>query len=99
MKENKNQKPVKKEKEELKEYLIDYDMFSLEEIVHIVSFFHLIENIHKGKKHNKEEVKEKYKEYRNILNNKSLEKKYDKMLFKMSNASIYDIMKDINNEN
>lgn len=80
---------------ELKEYDIDYDMFSLEEIVKIVAFFDLIEKINRGRKYKKEDVINKYNEYRNILNNKSLEKKYDKMLFNLSKVSIYHTMKDI----
>lgn len=88
-------KKENKEKLELKEYTIDYDMFSLEEIVKIIAFFELIEKINKKKKYDKDKVIEKYKEYRSILNNKSLEKKYDKMLLKLSNVSIYHTMKEI----
>ena len=80
---------------ELKEYDIDYDMFSLEEIVKIVAFFDLIEKINRGRKYKKEDAINKYNEYRNILNNKSLEKKYDKMFFNLSKVSIYHTMKDI----
>ena len=80
---------------ELKEYDIDYDMFRLEEIVKIVAFFDLIEKINRGRKYKKEDAINKYNEYRNILNNKSLEKKYDKMLFNLSKVSIYHTMKDI----
>jgi len=88
---------MKKESKELelKEYDIDYDMFSLEEIVKIVAFFDLIEKINRGRKYKKEDAINKYNEYRNILNNKSLEKKYDKMLFNLSKVSIYHTMKEI----
>ena len=86
-----------KEKLELKEYVIDYDMFSLEEIVKIVSFFELIEKINNHKKYDKAKAIEKYNEYRTILNNKSLEKKYDKMLEKLTGASIYHTIKEISN--
>ena len=88
---------MKKESKELelKEYDIDYDMFSLEEIVKIVAFFDLIEKISRGRKYKKEDAINKYNEYRNILNNKSLEKKYDKMLFNLSKVSIYHTMKEI----
>ena len=88
---------MKKESKELelKEYDIDYDMFSLEEIVKIVGFFDLIEKINRGRKYKKEYAINKYNEYRNILNNKSLEKKYDKMLFNLSKVSIYHTMKGI----
>ena len=87
-----------KEKLELKEYTIDYDMFSLEEIVKIIAFFELIEKINKKKKYDKTKTIEKYNEYRSILNNKRLEKKYDKMLEKLTGASIYHTMKEIIND-
>jgi uncharacterized protein YktA (UPF0223 family) len=40
-------------------------------------------------------LKEKYNEYRNILRNKALEKKYDKMLYNKSQVSIYEVMKSL----
>lgn len=83
----------KKTDEIIKEYTIDYDMFSLEEVVKIISFFKTIENINKNRKYKKDDVIEKYNEYRSILNNKSLEKQYDKMLEKRSKVSIYQTMK------
>lgn len=83
----------KKTNEIIKEYAIDYDMFTVEEIVKIVNFFKIIENINKNRRYKKDEVIEKYNEYRNILNNKSLEKQYDKMMEKRSNVSIYQTMK------
>ena len=88
---------MKKESKELelKEYDIDYDMFSLEEIVKIVGFFDLIEKINRGRKYKKEDAINKYNEYRSILNNKALEKKYDKMLYDLDKISIYHTMKDI----
>ena len=73
-------------------YEIDYDMFSTIEIVKIIEFFRLIEST-KTKKVNSKNLIEKYHEYQNILNNKSLEKKYDKMLQKKSNISIWDTVK------
>ena len=73
-------------------YEIDYDMFTTIEIVKILEFFRLIEST-KTKKINSKMLIEKYHEYQNILNNKSLEKKYDKMLQKKSNISIWDTVK------
>lgn len=84
----------KKEQEVVKDYLIDYDMFTVDEIVKIVSFMKLIEDSSR-KKVNKQILIEKYNEYRSILNNKALEKQYDKMLLKKSNVSIYQTMKNI----
>ena len=76
------------------DFEIDYDLFNTEEIVKIFNFFGLIL---KNAKHpvSKKELLESYREYRNILNNKTLEKQYDKMLLKKSNVSIYDTMKNI----
>lgn len=84
----------KKDQEIVNDYIIDFDMFNVEEIVKIISFFKLIEDT-KRKKVNKQLLVEKYNEYRTILNNKTLEKQYDKMLIKKSNVSIYDTMKNI----
>ena len=84
----------KKDQEIVNDYIIDYDMFTVEEIVKIINFMKLIEDT-KRKKVNKELLKTKYNEYRTILNNKSLEKQYDKMLLKKSNVSIYETMKNI----
>ena len=84
----------KKDQQIVNDYIIDYDMFSVEEIVKIISFMKLIEDT-KRKKVSKQVLIEKYNEYRTILNNKALEKQYDKMLLKKSNVSIYDTMKNI----
>ena len=79
-------------KEQEFNYEIDYDMFSTIEIVKIIEFFRLIEST-KTKKVSSKTLIDKYHEYQNILNNKSLEKKYDKMLQKKSNVSIWDTVK------
>lgn len=71
---------------------IDYELFNAIEIVKIIEFFCLIEKT-KTKKVNSEVLVTKYKEYRNIINNKALEKQYDKMLYKKSKVSIYEVMK------
>jgi uncharacterized protein YktA (UPF0223 family) len=76
------------------EYKIDYDLFSVEEIIKIIGFFNMIEKI-KSRKIDKHTLQENYIEYRRILNNIALEKKYDKMLYEKSRISIYKIMKDL----
>lgn len=86
----------KKEQEIVNDYLIDYDMFTVDEIVKIVNFMKLIED-NSRKRVNKQILVDKYNEYRSILNNKALEKQYDKMLLKKSNVSIYQTMKNILN--
>ena len=80
-------------KEQEYNYEIDYDMFTTIEIVKIIEFFRLVEST-KTKKVNPKTLVTKYHEYQNILNNKSLEKKYDKMLQKKSNISIWDTVKN-----
>ncbi len=80
-------------KEQEYNYQIDYDMFSTMEIVKIIEFFRLIEST-KTKKVNPKILVEKYREYQNILKNKTLEKKYDKMLQNKSNVSIWDTVKN-----
>jgi uncharacterized protein YktA (UPF0223 family) len=69
------------------EYLIEFDMYTTQEIIKIIGFFQLIEQT-KTKKINKQLLIDQYKEYRNIINNKALEKKYDKMLYDKSKVSI-----------
>ena len=84
---------MKKDYNEI-DYQIDYDLFSVEEIVKIINFFKMIEkNMHH--KVSKEELIKAYHEYQSILNNKSLEKQYDKMLEKQIGVSIYHTMKNI----
>ena len=83
----------KKNQELVNDYLIDYDMFSVEEIVKIINFMRLVEDT-KRKKVNKDLLVSKYNEYRNILNSKTLEKQYDKMLLKKSGVSIYETVKN-----
>lgn len=76
------------------EYKIDYDIFTALELIKIIQFFSLIEKT-KTSNVNKDLLIEKYNEYRKILNNKSLEKQYDKMLYEKSKVSIYQVMKNL----
>lgn len=76
------------------EYKIDYDLFNVDEIVKIIQFFQLIEST-KFKKVDSKILKERHQEYRNIINNISLEKQYDKMLLKKSGVSIYHTIKSL----
>lgn len=79
----------------MKEYKIDYELFSALEIIKIMEFFNLIVQT-KTKSIDKKNLIEKYNEYRNILNNKTLEKQYDKMLFQAERVSIYKVVKSYN---
>ena len=83
-----------KAKETSKEYKIDYELYSVDELVKIIKFFQLIEKT-KTKRVAKDELINGYNEYRNILKNKALEKEYDRMLFEKSHVSIYDVMKNV----
>jgi uncharacterized protein YktA (UPF0223 family) len=76
------------------EYDIDYSLFTVPDTIIIVRFFNTIIDT-KTKKINKELLLERYNEYRTVLNNKSLEKKYDKMLQSKADISIYKTMKNI----
>lgn len=71
---------------------IDYDLFTTEEIVKIFNFYSLMERT-KNQKVNKETILESYYEYKNIINNLSLEKKYDQNFFKITGISIYQTIK------
>lgn len=83
-----------KSKETTKEYKIDYELYTVDELVKIIKFFQLIERT-KTKRVSKEELRTAYNEYRNILKNKALEKEYDRMLFEKSHVSIYNVMKNV----
>ena len=76
------------------DFEIDYEMFNTEEIVKIFNFFGLVL---KNAKHpvRKDELIQSYNEYRKILNNKSLEKQYDKNFEKKTGISIYKTIKSI----
>ena len=76
----------------IKEYKIDYEIFTTEEVVNIINFFKLVEKINDQKKYDKAQVISDYNNYRNILKSKTLEKKYDKMLEEVSQVSIYHTM-------
>ena len=63
----------KKDQQIVNDYIIDYDMFSVEEIVKIIGFMKLIEDT-KRKKVSKQLLIEKYK-----LNEKDVEKTLAKL--------------------
>lgn len=75
-------------------YPIDYELFTQEEIVSLIEFFSMIEDINEKKKIDAKIVLKKYKEYRLIINSMSLEKQIDRDFLKVSGYSIY---KTINN--
>lgn len=89
----------KKEQVIEKELFVDYDMFNVEEVIKILSFYNLMEKISRGSRFKPNEVIEKYNEYRSIINNKSLEKKYDKALEQEKGFSIYRLMQFVEEQN
>lgn len=78
----------------MREYKIDYDMFSALEIIKIIEFLDMVEKT-KTRRIKKEELINKYHEYQNILRSKSLEKKYDKMMVEECGISIYKLIKEV----
>ena len=76
------------------EYKIDFDMFTALEIIKIIEFFQLIEKT-KTSNVKSEVLISKFQEYRSVLRNKTLEKKYDKMLYEKSKVSIHEVMKKL----
>lgn len=75
---------------------IDYDLFTTEEIVKIFNFYSLMERT-KHQNIKSEIILESYHEYKNIINNISLEKKYDQNFFKITGISIYQTIKRLEN--
>ena len=76
------------------ELAIDYDLFTTEEVIKIYKFYQIILNqqikpVCAGK------LKRAYHEYRNIINNQALEKKYNNLFYQATGLSIYHIMKNI----
>ena len=53
-------------------YEIDYDLFTVEEIIKIIQFYQLMGQ-YKNNKVSKQKIKEAYLEYKNIINNLSLQ--------------------------
>lgn len=75
-------------------YDIDYDIFTTDEIIKIISFY---QNVMRYQKHkiNKKDLKESYSMYRNTINSISLEKKYNKKFLDKTGISIYHLIKSL----
>lgn len=73
---------------------IDYELFTTEEIVKIFNFFSLISRT-KHQRVRKDELVSGYKEFMNIINNKSLQKQYERKFEKVTGISIYQTMKSL----
>lgn len=89
-------KTKKKKTEQIDEtYEIDYDLFTVDEIVKIIHFYHLMKQYVRHKV-SKETIQHAYYEYKNIIHNLALEKKYNQRFFEQSGISIYQVMKSMN---
>lgn len=75
-------------------YEIDYDLFTVEEIIKIIQFYQLMEQ-YKNNKVSKQKIKEAYLEYKNIINNLSLEKRHNENFYQKTGISIYQTIKSI----
>lgn len=75
-------------------YEIDYDLFTVEEIIKIIQFYQLMGQ-YKNNKVSKQKIKEAYLEYKNITNNLSLEKRYNENFYQKTDISIYQTIKSI----
>ncbi len=73
---------------------IDYDLFTTEEIVKIFNFYSFMSRT-KNHKFKAEEIINNYNEYRHIINNQSLQKKYDRNFEKVTGISIYKIINSL----
>lgn len=75
-------------------YEIDYELFTTEEIIKIINFYnHIVK--YENSTYPTTDLKKEYREYQNIINNKSLEKKYDSMFQKATGVSIFLLMRDL----
>ena len=75
-------------------YEIDYDLFTVDEIIKIIEFYHAMTK-YVNRKVSKDIIKTRYLEYKNIIHNLSLEKKYNERFYKSTGISIYEEMKKV----
>ncbi|MFA6627289.1 MAG: UPF0223 family protein [Bacilli bacterium] len=73
------------------EIMIDYELFTAEEIGFLYSFYQLVEDT-LTKRIDHKRLETEYKRYRHIINSIQLEKKYDKQVEKAIGISIYRMM-------
>ncbi len=77
-------------------YPIDFDAYDTEELVDLVEFLSLVEKHHANDASvSKEDLQKAYTRFREILNNKSEEKRIDKAFEKQTGVSIYKTMKNL----
>ena len=76
-------------------YPIDYDLFTQQEIIKIIEFLSMIEELNEGRKINPIVVSKKHKEYRSIINSIAMEKQIDRDFQKVSGYSIHRTIKSL----
>ena len=74
-------------------YPIDFEMFSKDEVVKIIEFLSMIEDLNERVKIDPNKVLKKHKEFRKIINSISLEKQIDRDFKSVSGYSIYQTIK------
>ena len=74
-------------------YPIDFEMFNQKEVVTIIEFLSMIEDINERVKIDPKVVIKKHNEFRKIVNSISLEKKIDRDFERVSGYSIYKTIK------
>jgi len=79
-------------------YPIDYEEFTQDEIITLVEFLSMIENINEGLKVDQKKLAKKYQQYRNIINSVSIEKQIEREFKSLSGYSIYQTIKQNNPE-
>jgi uncharacterized protein YktA (UPF0223 family) len=79
-------------------YPIDYEEFTQDEIIALVEFLSMIENINEGQKVDRKKLAKQYQQYRNIINSVSIEKQIEREFKSLSGYSIYQTIKQNNPE-
>lgn len=74
-------------------YPIDFELFNQKEVVVIIEFLSMIEDLNERVKIDQSKVLKKYNEFKKIINSISLEKQIDRDFQKVSGYSIYKTMK------
>ncbi len=78
------------------DYPIDYETYSTEEIIVIVEFLSMLEQFAASPATVDQQVLiHKYKQYRDILNNLSEEKRIDREFTQLTNVPIYKTMQTL----
>ena len=79
-------------------YPIDYDLFTQEQIIVLIEFLSMIENVNEGSKVDPKLLQKKHNEYRKIINSIAMEKQIERDFKSLSGYSIYKTMKQNNPE-